>query len=541
MYQPSTEIRIGTVPWNPNYKHVRWYPNLNAQMSGVASFMDAQRTISTYTYQRLESAIDVDGNPEQYYNYNYVMFQNENFGTKWFYAFITRAEYKTANTTRLHLELDYVQTYMFDYDLKPCFVEREHVNDDAIGAHVKDEGIDPGELKCVYSVIDNEDMDCYMVVASAVEPLKDGTYVNNGGDKYMGVTSGTSLSVFLTVDDFKGFMKALSDNGQQDAVSQVYMVPRAAIPTIVKKTDGWGYWVDSNAATPQATKDYALGFTSLDGYVPKNNKMFCYPFEYAEVTNFTGADQQFRLEFCGTPGTLSLQKTGGCDANSRLAYIPLNYNGVNRFVEGAVYLEKYPTCNWVYQAFANMLGASQADTSFGLSFNSMSQLPYVNSFIDSTQNIIGGAMQGLASGNVAGAAASMINSTINGAQDLTNTFANFSKASKTPNTQRGGTNSTTALVNFGTYTIGVRKYTCRAEIARQIDDFLSVYGYNVSVVKTPNITGRASWNYVKTVAANMSGSVPAGYLAMFNRLLDSGVTFWHTDDVGNYSLSNAII
>ena len=154
MYQPSTEIRIGTVPWNPNYKHVRWYPNLNAQMGGIASFMDAKRTISTYTYQRLESAIDVDGNPEQYYNYNYVMFQNENFGTKWFYAFITRAEYKTANTTRLHLELDYVQTYMFDYDLKPCFVEREHVNDDAIGAHVKDEGIDPGELKCVYSVID---------------------------------------------------------------------------------------------------------------------------------------------------------------------------------------------------------------------------------------------------------------------------------------------------------------------------------------------------------------------------------------------------
>ena len=193
MYQPSTEIRIGTVPWNPNCKHVRWYPNLNAQMSGVASFMDARRTISTYTYQRLESAIDVDGNPEQYYNYNYVMFQNENFGTKRFYAFITRAEYKTANTTRLHLELDYVQTYMFDYDIKPCFVEREHVNDDAIGAHVKDEGIDPGELKCTYSAIDNEDMDCYMVVASAVEPLKDGTYVNNGGDKYMGVTSGTSL------------------------------------------------------------------------------------------------------------------------------------------------------------------------------------------------------------------------------------------------------------------------------------------------------------------------------------------------------------
>lgn len=533
MYQPSTEVRIGAVPWNPSYKHVRWYADKTAQANGVSSFMDASKTINTYTYQRLDGSIDVEGNPEEYYGYNYVMFQNVNFGSKWFYAFVTNVTYKNASTVNLKLELDYVQTYMFDYDFKPCFVEREHVNSDGIGEHIKDEGIDPGELKCTYSAIDNDNMDCYMVVASAVEPLKDGTYVNNGGDQYMGVTSGTSLSVFLTIDQFKSFMQALSDNGQQDAVSQVYMCPRAAIPNIVAKTNGWGYWVDASSPTPSVEKNYNLGFTTLDGYTPKNNKMYCFPFEYAEVTNFTGASQQLRLEFFGNPGTVSLQRTGGCDANSRLAYIPTNYNGVNRFVEGAVYLDKYPTCNWVYQAFANMLGASEVNTPWGFSYNSMSQAPYVNSFIDSTQNIIGSAL----SLDIPG----MLNSAVNGAQDLTNTFANFSKASRTPNTSRGGTNSTTALVNYGTYTMGIRKYTCRAEIARQIDDFLSVYGYNVSIVKTPNITGRRSWNYVKTVSANMGGNVPANYLRAFNQLLDSGTTFWHVDNVGNYSLDNAII
>lgn len=532
MYQPSTEVRIGAVPWNPSYKHVRWYADKTAQANGVSSFMDASKTINTYTYQRLDGSIDVEGNPEEYYGYNYVMFQNVNFGSKWFYAFVTNVTYKNASTVNLKLELDYVQTYMFDYDFKPCFVEREHVNSDGIGEHIKDEGIDPGELKCTYSAIDNDNMDCYMVVASAVEPLKDGTYVNNGGDQYMGVTSGTSLSVFLTVDQFKSFMQALSDNGQQDAVSQVYMCPRAAIPSIVAKSNGWGYWVDASSPTPSDEKNYNLGFTTLDGYTPKNNKMYCFPFEYAEVTNFTGASQQLRLEFFGNPGTVSLQRTGGCDANSRLAYIPTNYNGVNRFVEGAVYLDKYPTCNWVYQAFANMLGASEVNTPWG-SFNSLSQSPYVNSFIDSTQNIIGSALNMDIPG--------MLNSAVNGAQDLTNTFANFSKASRTPNTSRGGTNSTTALVNYGTYTMGIRKYTCRAEIARQIDDFLSVYGYNVSIVKTPNITGRRSWNYVKTVSANMGGNVPANYLRAFNQLLDSGTTFWHVDNVGNYSLDNAII
>lgn len=533
MYQPSTEVRIGSVPWNPSYKHVRWYADKTAQANGIASFMDASKTIATYTYQRLDGSIDVEGNPEEYYGFNYVMFQNANFGNKWFYAFVTNVSYKNASTVNLKLELDYVQSYMFDYTIKPCFVEREHVNSDGIGEHIKDEGIDPGELKCTYSAIDNDNMDCYMVVASAVEPLKDGTYVNNGGDQYMGVTSGTSLSVFLTIDQFKSFMQALSDNGQQDAVSQVYMCPRAAIPNIVAKSNGWGYWVDASSPTPSVEKNYNLGFTTLDGYTPKNNKMYCFPFEYAEVTNFTGASQQLRLEFFGTPGVVSLQRTGGCDANSRLSYIPTNYNGVNRFVEGAVYLDKYPTCNWVYQAFANMLGASEVNTPWGFSYNSMSQAPYVNSFIDSTQNIIGSALNMDIHG--------MLNSAVNGAQDLTNTFANFSKASRTPNTSRGGTNSTTALVNYGTYTMGIRKYTCRAEIARQIDDFLSVYGYNVSIVKTPNITGRRSWNYVKTVSANMGGNVPANYLRAFNQLLDSGTTFWHADDVGNYSLDNAII
>ena len=251
MYQPSTEVRIGSVPWNPSYKHVRWYADKTAQANGIASFMDASKTIATYTYQRLDGSIDVEGNPEEYYGFNYVMFQNANFGNKWFYAFVTNVSYKNASTVNLKLELDYVQSYMFDYTIKPCFVEREHVNSDGIGEHIKDEGIDPGELKCTYSAIDNDNMDCYMVVASAVEPLKDGTYVNNGGDQYMGVTSGTSLSVFLTVDQFKSFMQALSDNGQQDAVSQVYMCPRAAIPNIVAKSNGWGYWVDASSPTPR--------------------------------------------------------------------------------------------------------------------------------------------------------------------------------------------------------------------------------------------------------------------------------------------------
>ena len=95
--------------------------------------------------------------------------------------------------------------------------------------------------------------------------------------------------------------------------------------------------------------------------------------------------------------------------------------------------------------------------------------------------------------------------------------------------------------NIGAYGIAVRKYTCRAEIAEQIDDFFSMYGYLVSVIKTPNITGRQSWNYVKTRGACISGKVPATELRQINALFDRGLTFWHVDDVGNYSLGNGIV
>ena len=97
------------------------------------------------------------------------------------------------------------------------------------------------------------------------------------------------------------------------------------------------------------------------------------------------------------------------------------------------------------------------------------------------------------------------------------------------------------MVNIGSYTMGIRKYTCRAEIARQIDDFLSVYGYLVSVNKVPNITGRAAWNYVKTNGSAVTGRAPADVLSMINALFDRGLTFWHTDDIGNYALPNGIV
>lgn len=530
-FEPATKLYLGHVPWDRSYRNVRLYSDRGAQQAAMLERMVTSFNREDYNYQRVNNSLVVGLNAEQCYSLNYVMFQNSNYGSRWFYAFITDVEYLSPESTRLTLETDYMQTWFPDCTVNACMVEREHVNDDTIGAHIRDEGIDPGELKVEYQAFDNQNQFLYPVIASAAEPLKSGGYVNVAGDQYMGVYSGCSLTVFLTLQDMKDYINALADNGQQDAISAMYLVPAFCVQGKTPKDDGWGYWVDAAQGTPSETITSAVGMESLDGYVPKNNKTLIYPNQYFEITNFTGQSQQFRLEFFSTPGTAVFEKTGGCSSASTLAYIPKGYNGVGadgRSVELALYMEDFPTLQWVYQSWANMLGQSKYSVNVVEDFNGNPVLKSQGDMYTLAEfnNILGN----LTHADIGGIAV-----------DQYNTLANISQKQRTPNTSRGGMNSTTSLVNIGSYTVGFRKYTCRAEIAKQIDDYYSVYGYLVTEKKVPNLTGRASWNYVKTQGSSVVGNVPAPVLRSINQLFDRGLTFWHIEDVGNYSLDNSIV
>ena len=84
------------------------------------------------------------------------------------------------------------------------------------------------------------------------------------------------------------------------------------------------------------------------------------------------------------------------------------------------------------------------------------------------------------------------------------------------------------------------KWGITAQNAKCIDDFFDMYGYAVNRVKVPNESSRENWNYVKTNNVIINGSMPVQDMAVIKAMYNSGVRFWHTTDVGNYSLSNAI-
>ena len=69
-----------------------------------------------------------------------------------------------------------------------------------------------------------------------------------------------------------------------------------------------------------------------------------------------------------------------------------------------------------------------------------------------------------------------------------------------------------------------------------------MYGYKVNMVKVPNITGRANWNYVKTINCDVEGNIPVTDLEVIRAMFNRGVTLWHNaTNFLNYAASNSIV
>jgi hypothetical protein len=137
-------------------------------------------------------------------------------------------------------------------------------------------------------------------------------------------------------------------------------------------------------------------------------------------------------------------------------------------------------------------------------------------------------------GNFVGAASNLLSS-------VGGVMAQKYQAKVHPDQAKGSTNSSDILIGWERY-FTVDCMSVRAEVARTIDDFFSMFGYKVSRVKLPNITGRRNWNYVKTIGCYIDASIPQEDLQEIKDMFDKGVTFWHNPATfADYSQNNDII
>ena len=76
---------------------------------------------------------------------NYLAFQNPDYSNKYFFAFIEGVEYVNDKTTKINYKVDLFTTWRSYFNLKSCFVVREHVTDDTLGIHTVPESLETGD------------------------------------------------------------------------------------------------------------------------------------------------------------------------------------------------------------------------------------------------------------------------------------------------------------------------------------------------------------------------------------------------------------
>ena len=504
------------------------------------------------TYQRKDGVIRYDtdqydelgvatGNPkfEDLLQYNYCMYKNDSYKDKWFYAFVTDCKYINDGTTELTIETDVFQTWQFDLSYMNSFIEREHVSNDTIGSHTIPEGLETGDYVCnaVGNLATNMKT-CY--VGAMVSVIPDGLTTNTFNTRYGGIFCGGVMLVFEDWLSACNFTRAYDLVNKPEAITSMFMIPQSLVGTISSwttcgMTEGSHTINFSCAVVPYTDSETLLATTSitmnstLNGYSPKNNKLFTWPYNYFYVSNTTGSDVDFKYEdfVSNSPSFKTLGTiTPGCSIRS----VPMNYkllsdtnSSYNHFNCG-IPGPKYPICSWINDSFTNWLTEQSVNNSLGF-FGGIAGVGVGTALVVSGVGSVAGV------GMIGGGIGSIIN-TMKGIHDH----------SMIPPQTKGNTNTGDVAFASGSFEQPYYKMSVRYEYAKMIDDYFSMYGYKVNRLATPNIHKRSNWDYIKTIGANIEGNVPESDLSKIRSLFDNGCTFWHTTQYYlDYSKTNSIL
>lgn len=491
---PNSQLYICKgIPWDNDYTHVRLFDNAQAANSFILAHKVAER--SRYNYVSKDNTIRVDGYSDKYKDCNYIAFNNVSYSNKWYYAFITDIKYINDGSCLITFEEDVFQTWFYDASVRACFVEREHVTDDTIGANTVPENIVMGDPVHVGSSNKQYFHTWYMYVSQLAPGVEDmGLTILNPGDE------GNKTSGFYKIrlgdlgDTMDTLIKLYTHKGMLEAINSVFAL------TDVENIEG------PITFSPVDT---------FDGYTPKNNKLLCYPYNYMTIV-MAGSEIAYRYEYF-TNRSPSFQLKQPLYPGGASYIFPIGYQqGVGNDVfnlENSVTTGAYPTASFGASQFQNYLAQQGPSIAIGL--------------IGDIGSIVGGAY------------AASPEAITGGVTGIANTVADLYKHALVSQTVKG-TQCISNLAYEEYIFVRLKNMQIRPEYAKIIDDYLSTFGYKVCRIKTPNITGRASWNFVKTIDANVVGDIPDRAAKKLRQLFDHGITVWHTDDVGNYSLDNSI-
>lgn len=199
---------------------------------------------------------------------NYVMYRNTEFSNKWYYGFVKNKNYISNNATEIVFELDSFQTFQFDIEYLQSFIVRKHVENDTIGLHLLDEGLELGNFVQYDYRAETSCLNLCCLIQAAPIPQIQGDFhssmINN-------VVNGlTNIIVYGNniANDVSDIVKLYTENGKYNNIVNISMIPQNFLP--FKLTDllpptGGG---SGGAVGVEPSKNIIYYLKSIEGFAP---------------------------------------------------------------------------------------------------------------------------------------------------------------------------------------------------------------------------------------------------------------------------------
>lgn len=325
-----------------------------------------------------------------------------------------------------------------------------------------------------------------------------------------------------------------------------------------------GFLQEKYDTTP-LSYEFEVNLTSIDGYVPRNKKCFCFPYNMIMLTTNQGSSICFKPELFDVlaPDNNSIHVNYHyiLSASPKIYAYMGNYNNQTYYYREAITYTGFPqiACqcdtfkNW-YALNKNSITTSYITKTLDLSMGMMSLLggaskmgeafndyqnfdaSTANMDLAETKDYINNLNKTYYQGK--SKATSGAHGVFGSASSIAKQHAMIEDMKAKPSTIVGAPEGN-ELVFSGAIGIYISQETCRAEYIEAIDDFFTRFGYQVNTTKAITITNRENFDYVQTTDCNITGDIPQEDIEELEAIFDRGVTIWHNENTyGDWNVSN---
>lgn len=446
--------------------------------------------------------------------FNYIAFRDKNYvdyGNNMIYAFIEDISYISDTCAEITFRIDVMQTYfLFHTSEKMGYVERCHSKTDEIGDNITPETFSVGDLVCntgdLLAIDEFTNPSEWMVVIGVTNK----TFENSDYcGFYDGFLNGIKLYAFqnntIKLESISYFLQDYQ--GKEDAVKFMYMCPSKFLPSDIKPD---GEVPESQYVSAPIEIEPHLKIskrTTLDGYTPRNAKLYTYPYNLVRLETSDGRCAELRYEFFENL-TPMFYETSSFVYPPSVTVTPVNYGGLTTGSSPSntamnlpyqVTLSGFPEVGWRYSNFDSYL-AQQAIA-----------LPL---------NLLTSVVQGASVGGKAGAVAGLATGLLSG---VVSAVPQYLFDSGTVKGSSGSANNLSKGNGFGIY---ATRYSVPAKTARVIDDYFTRYGYKQDRYMEIPLKNRTNFTYVKCHSVDINPACPKKYADEIREKLKNGITFW---------------